>query len=321
MVLKELNLFEKCRDYHVPLWQCPQFLFVVLGAFICLVIVISYLVGAHYVDDPAMIALAVLFLTGFLLIIDFLIVRSFERLAEANRMKSEFVSVVSHQLRSPISNLSWTLEVLTSGKAGEVRQEQLEYFTILKENINRMKDLAGDLLVVSRIETLSLPIKETSFRLEEVTESVVDRFKTFSAASNVEVRLDKEPDLPSVWGDPEKIELVIENLLDNAIRYSDKNGKVEISLTKEKKMVLWQIKDNGVGIPKHEQKYIFSKFFRAKNAVQRKTQGSGLGLFIAQSLIQKLGGKMSFKSEEGEGATFWFTLPIYNAQRAAQQGT
>ncbi len=233
----------------MPLWQCPQFLFVVLGIFICLAIVVSYLVGAHYIQDPAVMALVTLFLTGFLLIIDFLIVRSFERLAEANKMKSEFVSVVSHQLRSPISNLSWTLEVLTSGKVGEVREEQLEYFTILKENIVRMKELASNLLVVSRIETLTLPIELSSFQLGEVTETVVERYRTFAQASNVKIEINKEPDLPPVWGDPEKIKMVIENLLDNAIRYSDKKGTVEKGWRKTEKRFCGGSKTTESGYP------------------------------------------------------------------------
>ena len=110
--------------------------------------------------------------------------------------------------------------------------------------------------------------------------------------------------------DPSQIKLVLETLLDNAIRYSKEKGKVNIKLIKENNDLYFEIKDNGVGIPIKDQKYIFQKFFRSGNALRHKTEGSGLGLFISRSIIKKLGGKIKFNSEEGMGSTFWFTIPI-----------
>ena len=309
---KSLKLFKKCKEYKVPLWQCPQFLFVVLGILISVVAVVSYLLGTRYIDDPALMALIVLFLVGFLLVIDYLIVRSFERLAEANYMKSEFVSVVSHQLRSPISNLSWALEVLSSGKLGQVEENQLEYFTILKDNVSRMKELASDLLVVSRIQTTSLFLEKSSFDLGQVVKETMERFRPFARASNVGINFEKEGEASMALGDAERTELVFENLLDNAIRYTKDRGEVNVRLFQKKDHLRVEVEDEGIGIPREEQKYVFNKFFRAKNAMKKKTQGSGLGLFIANSIIKRSGGRMGFESKVGEGTTFWFTLPVSN---------
>ncbi len=270
----------------------------------------AYLIGSRYVEDPQIVALMVIVVTAILFIIAVIITRSFERLAEANRLKSEFVSVVSHQLRSPLSNLRWALELIMSGRLGKIEEKQLEYFKILKENSNRMRELVSDLLTVSRIETAKLPLEKEECQLEEITQNIIKEFEPFAEASNVEIILKPQKKLPKVSIDTSQIKLVIENLLDNAIRYIKETGRVEIKLEKQDRSLYFEIKDSGVGIPRGDQRYIFQKFFRSENIMRYQTQGSGLGLYITRAIIEKLGGKIGFKSQEGIGSTFWFTLPI-----------
>lgn len=320
-ILDQLNIFAQCRRYGLSLWQCPQFLFLVMGIVIILVMLASYQIAARRIEDPIKVTSIVTGICIILLIIDFLIVRSFERLAEANRMKSEFVSVVSHQLRSPLSNLKWAIELLMSGRLGRVEEKQTEYFRILKENISRMGELVSDLLIVSRIETATLPQKKKEFSLEDLTKKLILELQPFARASNVEIKFEAQEDLPQVFADPSQIRLVVENLLDNAIRYISpvrdvisngvrEKGEVKIKIERKGKKILFEIKDAGVGIPKEDQKYIFQKFFRSENVLRYQTQGSGLGLFITKSIVERSGGKIWFKSKEGVGTTFWFTLPI-----------
>ena len=225
-------------------------------------------------------------------------------------MKSEFVSIVSHQLRSPLSNLKWAIEFLMAGKIGPIGEKQLEYFKILKENSARMSDLVSDLLTVSRIETARLPFKKAEFSLADLARELVKTFSPFAKASNVEVGLSAPADLPKIISDASQISQVIENLLDNALRYSKNTGEIEIKLKKRNSNLYLEIQDQGVGIPEYDQKYIFQKFFRSGNVMKYQTQGSGLGLYIAKAIIEKAGGKIGFKSQEGAGSTFWFTLPI-----------
>jgi len=308
-ILNQLNIPAQCQRYGLSLWECPQFIFLVMGIIIIGSSTATYTIGTRYIEDPREVALVVLILSFTLLILAFVITRSFERLAEASRMKSEFISVVSHQLRSPLSNIKWAIEFLMSGRLGKIEENQVEYFKMLKENSARMAELVKDLLIVSRIEQRKLPLKKTEFSLEDLTQKTIGEFDAFAKACNVEVEFFAEKDLPLVYGDPSQIKLVIENLIDNAIRYIKDRGKVEISIKKIDRQILFEIKDNGVGIPREDQKYIFQKFFRSENVMRYQTEGSGLGLFITKSIVERSGGKIWFKSEEGKGTTFWFTLP------------
>ncbi len=309
-LVDQLNIFAQCRKYGLPFWQCPQFLFLVMGIIIITSSLLVFAIGSRYIEDPLLVAILVLFLTAILFIIATIITRSFERLAEANRMKSEFVSIVSHQLRSPLSNLKWVIELLISGRISPVSEKQLEYFKILKENSNRMSELISDLLIVSRIEQGRLPLKKEEISLQEVIKGVIKEMEIFAGASNVEIDLKSEKNLPQIIADRFQLKLVIENLLDNAIRYIKEKGEVKVKLEKKNSNLYFEVQDNGVGIPKDDQKYIFQKFFRSSNVLRYQTGGSGLGLYITKSIIEKLGGKIGFLSQEGVGSTFWFTLPI-----------
>ncbi|PIP24675.1 MAG: hypothetical protein COX33_00595, partial [Candidatus Nealsonbacteria bacterium CG23_combo_of_CG06-09_8_20_14_all_36_125] len=142
-ILAQLNIIAQCKRYGFSLWQCPQFLFLIMGIIIGIAAITSYAIATRYIADPQLAALMVFSITTILFIIANIITRSFERLAEANRMKSEFISVVSHQLRSPLSNLRWVIELLMSGRFGKIEEKQTEYFKILKENNARMEELVS----------------------------------------------------------------------------------------------------------------------------------------------------------------------------------
>jgi signal transduction histidine kinase len=308
--LSELNIIAQCRKYKISLWQCPQFLFLIMGIIIIASILSAYAFGTRYIEDPLTIALIIQFLAAALLIIAAIITRSFERLAEANRLKSEFISIVSHQLRSPLSNLKWSIELLMSGKIGRVEEKQVEYFKILKENSNRMHELVSDLLTVSRIESARLPFRKEEFSMQELVRGLINQYKALTAAYNVKVFFNEKKDLPHVFSDPSRIKLVMENLLDNAIRYTKEKGEINIELSQKNNNIYFSIKDNGVGIPEKDKKYIFQKFFRSGNALKRQTKGSGLGLYISKAIIKRAKGKIGFHSTENKGSTFWFTIPL-----------
>jgi two-component system phosphate regulon sensor histidine kinase PhoR len=205
-----------------------------MGVVIIASSLITYFLGNRYIETPETVALIVLLLTSVLLVVSFTITRSFERLAEANRMKSEFINVVSHQLRSPLSNLKWAIDLLISGRLGKIDEKQTEYFKILKENSARMAELISDLLTVSRIETATLPFRKQEFSLEDIIKEAILLSKPLAQASNVEIEFNQESGLPETFADPNQIKQVIQNLLDNAIRYIKDKGKVEVALKKKR---------------------------------------------------------------------------------------
>lgn len=306
----QLNIVAQCKKYGVPLWQCPQFLFVVMGGMIILTTVLSYLIGSRYISQPEAVVGIVLAVAVFLFILSFIITRSFEKLAEASRMKSEFINIVSHQLRSPLTNIKWSFEILSAEEFDVPKAKQEEYFINVKENIARMVELIDDLLIVSKIEQGQFPVRKEEVSLEELIKEQVARFKVFAEASHIELSFSYPAGLPRVMADPSLLKLVVENLVDNAMRYTPGNGKVEVGLKKKGGDILFSIKDSGVGIPKKDQQFIFQKFFRAENAFKKRTRGSGLGLYVCNSIISQSGGKIWFQSEENKGTVFYFTLPL-----------
>jgi len=310
-ILAQFNILGQCRQYGVSLWQCPQFLFLIMGIIIITATLTIYAVGNNYIEDPGIVALVVLLVTVVLFIIAFIITRSFERLAEASRMKTEFINIVTHQLRSPLTNLKWAIDFLLADELKISQEKKMEYFKILKENTFQMGELIDNLLFVSRIEQKKLPFKKEEISLEDLIKKLTKECQPFLQATDIELTCQVQKDLPKIFTNPSQIKLVLDNLLNNAIRYSKKKGKVEIQAVKKNKNLNFQIKDNGVGIPKEDQKYIFQKFFRAANAFRYQTQGSGLGLYITKLIVENLGGKIGFQSEEDKGSTFWFTIPIF----------
>jgi signal transduction histidine kinase len=307
----QLNIFSICRQYYLPFWQCPHFIFLILSLIIIFSSILTYFLGNRFIQDPLLVALLVLFLVAVLFIFGFILIKGFEKLAEANRLKSEFIGIVSHQLRTPLSNFRWCLELIMSGRISPVSQKQLEYFQILRENSERMKELIKDLLIISRLEMANLPLRFSNFSFKDLLESLVEEFKPYAKASNLEIEIKiNNSQLNNIRSDQEKLKIVVENLLDNAIRYSQKKGKVRILTEKRNGNLYFQIDDEGIGIPREDQKFIFQKFFRAKNAKVIQVQGTGLGLYISKEIIKRLKGKMGFKSQEEKGSTFWFSIPI-----------
>jgi len=309
-IFSQLSLREQCRKYSLPIWQCPQFVFVLMGVIVIISALFTYAVSFKYIDDPLLIALIVLLISWILLIMGYVITHAVEKLADAARLKMEFLTIMTHQLRAPFANLRWVIDLLVSERIGSIPDDQKEYFDILKENSQRLEELINKIITVSKIETGQFPPDKKPFSLKELVQKVVKSSRAFAEASNVKVKMNLQENLPDVLGDKSRIREVVENFLDNAIKYTKNKGEVEVSLLRKGKYIRFEVKDSGVGIPEEDQKYIFQKFFRSKSALKHQTQGSGLGLFIAKSIILSHKGKIGFTSKEGKGSTFWFSLPI-----------
>ncbi|HOU76478.1 MAG TPA: HAMP domain-containing sensor histidine kinase [Candidatus Dojkabacteria bacterium] len=227
-------------------------------------------------------------------------------------MKSEFVSVASHQLKTPLSGIKWMCELLLDDSIKKTEQEKKEYLNDINNSNERMLHLVEDLLDVSHIETgrkFDIIKKDTDL-IEIVAQTLKDNLQ-FAKDKNVRIiKCDNAPQKFIIKCDGDKIRQVFGNLINNAIKYSKNNGTVEIGCRHTKNLVTIYIKDDGVGIPQKQQARIFEKFFRADNAFTKETDGTGLGLYIARAIIEAHGGKLWFESEENKGSTFYFSLPF-----------
>ncbi len=238
------------------------------------------------------------------------ILHNITREKRIEKMKTEFVSIAAHQLRTPLSAIKWALKMLLDGDLGKVAGEQKEFIQKTYKSNERMINLVNDLLDVSRIEEGRYLYKPVLADIKPICQSVINSHKVEIKRKRLRIEFNKPKEkLPRVRIDIEKITLAIQNLLENAIRYTPPGGKITISLLAGKKGIEFSIKDTGIGIPKEQQSRIFTKFFRGANAVRMETEGSGLGLFITKNIIEAHGGKIWFESAKGKGATFYFSLP------------
>ncbi|MEK9153582.1 MAG: ATP-binding protein, partial [Patescibacteria group bacterium] len=227
------------------------------------------------------------------------------------RLKTEFVSIAAHQLRTPLSAIKWTLSMLVNGEVGQVSSEQKELLNKTYQSNERMINLVNDLLNTTRIEEGKFLAKLAKHDFTAIVDKIIVLFSEEVKKKGLLFDYQKlSKSSPLVELDTEKIALAIQNILDNSLHYTKVGGiRVTLTFTKQRNEFLLTVSDDGMGIARKEQSRIFSKFFRAQSAIQMETEGSGLGLFIAKNIIEAHGGKIWFESTEGHGTTFSFTLP------------
>ncbi len=232
-----------------------------------------------------------------------------EKLVE--RMKSEFVTLAAHQLRTPTSAVKWSLQILLEEDLGELNKEQKEIIKKAYNTNDKVIRLIKDLLNLAQIEEGKYLSKIVLSDIEGVIQSIVDVNKKRIEKKKLKFEFEKQKDkLPGVMLDVEKMKIAIENIFDNALRYTLSEGKVSISLKSNKKEIEVKIKDSGLGISQEQHGKVFSKFFRGSNIMRMDTEGTGLGLYIAKNIIEAHGGRIWFESEQDKGSTFYFTIPV-----------
>lgn len=238
------------------------------------------------------------------------ILRDITREKEIDRMKTELVSMVAHELRSPLTSISGFSELLLDSSVN--REQSEEYAGIILKESNRLSELINKFLDISKIEAGKIQIKRVPMQLIEVLDKVLDVNMTQAERKGIVVSVKVANDIPLVLGDRDLLEQVVLNLFSNAVKYSPENTAIEIRLTEQLDFVLCEIEDNGFGISDKALPRIFEKFYRVTdNEKVREITGTGLGLSLVKEIIEIHGGTIEVKSKLGEGSTFFFTIPKY----------
>ena len=241
--------------------------------------------------------------------------KSNQQLQRLDEAKNEFISMASHQLRTPLTSIKGYLDMVLQGDLGKVSATQRSVLSEAFVSSERMVTLINDFLNISRLQTGKFVIEGRDGDLKEVIREQISMLKVVAKQHDIEIALKIDPKVPRMQIDTDKMRQVTLNFIDNAIYYSKPGSTIKVSLVRNKNQVEFNVKDTGIGVPKSEQDQLFSRFFRATNARQRRPDGTGVGLFLAKKVVTLHGGEITFKSEEGKGSTFGFRMPIVESRK------
>ncbi len=248
-----------------------------------------------------------------------LIFRDITKEMEIDRAKTEFVSLASHQLRTPLSTINWYAEMLLAGDAGKVTKPQRSYLNEIYRGNQRMVELVNALLNVSRIDLGTFAVEPSPTDIVAMAKSEIDELKPLLLQQKVKIRESNAANIPLVSVDPKLMRIVFQNLLSNAIKYSHERGVVTLKIAvssaksgrgKPPADLMIVVSDTGYGIPQSQQDKVFTKLFRADNIKRKETEGTGLGLYVVKSIVDQSKGTITFTSRENKGTTFRVRLPL-----------
>lgn len=237
--------------------------------------------------------------------------QSEERIKELSDVRSKFIDIIAHQLRTPIGAVNWNLEALLNGDFGKMEETQYKFLQVTHKASVEITHRIHDLLTAIDIEEERVTLEKGEVALDNIVKAIINEMTEKCSLKNIACQYTTpEKELPTIEGDSEKMRTAVSKLMDNACMYTKENGKITARLAVAGDAIRFEVSDTGVGIPAPEQHRVFTRFFRASNASIMQPDAFGLGLFIAKSFISQHSGKIGFKSTEGKGSTFWFDIPL-----------
>jgi len=241
-----------------------------------------------------------------------IVLKNITRFLEQDEAKTNFIATISHELKTPISSLRLNLKLLNDNRVGKINEEQSQIITALKQETNKMLKITSELLDLAQVETGNIQFNVQVTNPIQIIEYAKETSLNHAKPKNIVIRFKSDEDLPLIYADSEKTAWVLLNLINNAIQYSNFDSVIDVITKQTKDIVLFQVKDYGVGIEKQYHNRIFEKFFRVPGSSQK---GTGLGLAISKEFITKQNGRIWVESNPGEGSSFYFSLPVYSKNR------
>jgi signal transduction histidine kinase len=306
-----LNFVSKCKKYGLGLWQCPNFLFLVMGFITIVAMIGTFFISSRFTSEGVTV-MSVALEVALIMTVGSFVIRGVEKVAEANILKTEFISIISHQLCSPLSAIKWNLEVIETERDPKecMPDKQFAFFGNIKKSNEQMLKMVTDLLEVARVDQGKAIFEEKVMNLGDLVEQSIAGLQGMAAEKDVKIESKIESESQKICADERKMRIVLDNLIGNAVKYSRDGGKVEVRLKEENKKIIFSVQDWGVGIPQFQHSNVFDKFFRSKNESRYRTEGVGIGLYLAKAILKHCDGRVWFESEAGKGSTFYFSLPI-----------
>jgi signal transduction histidine kinase len=235
--------------------------------------------------------------------------RLYQAVQQANLTKSQFVSLVSHELKSPMTSIRGFADLIRQGMTGPVSGQAREFLDTIVDNVDQMAALVSDLSDISRIETGRLKLQLSAVPLARYVQETVSSMRPQIEGRRHALALDFPADLPPVLADRTRLVQIITNLLSNACKYTPEGGQIRVSARSQAGKVRVSVADSGIGMSPEDLERLFTQFFRSENPAVREQQGWGLGLNVTRRLVELQGGEMGVTSELGKGSAFWFVLP------------
>lgn len=247
------------------------------------------------------------------------IFRDITKEIESQQAATEYVSLTAHQMRSSLTLIRWTAETLLSGDEGALTATQLEQVQALYDADLKMITLVGAFLNVSRLELGSFAVTPAPLDVRAALDAVASELALEAGRASVRFARAYDDAVPLIEADPKLLQVIFHNLVSNAVKYGRKGGEIRLGIETDRQEIVVSVADDGLGIPASEQSKIFIKLYRAENVRNQEIEGTGLGLYIVKTILEKTGGRIWFDSKEGKGTTFYVALPLRGMR--AQSGS